>query len=184
MTIKRQWALVAGVVAALAGGLWYVTHTVSGEYGGVNIGSDAPGFLASTIDASSTTKSLSDYRGKVILLNVWATWCGPCRQEMPSIEALRQDYKDRDDFAIVAVSIDAPGKEQEIRDFVAEYGLTFEILHDPLNTISASYRVVGYPETFVIAKDGTIRKKWIGPDDWNSDVNRRFIEQMLAEPHS
>ncbi|MFO0093370.1 MAG: peroxiredoxin family protein, partial [Gemmatimonadaceae bacterium] len=83
---------------------------------------------------------------------------------------------------IVAVSVDNAGEEQKIRDFVKEYDLTFEVLHDAAGTIQGLYRTTGVPETFVFDRQGVIRKKWIGADDWNSDGNRRLLEQLLAQP--
>lgn len=85
---------------------------------------------------------------------------------------------------IVAVSVDDAGAGQKIREFVAEYGLTFEILHDGAGTIQGIYRTTGVPETMVIDRDGVIRKKWIGEDDWSSAGNRKLLEQLLAQPKS
>ncbi|MDQ6611357.1 MAG: TlpA family protein disulfide reductase, partial [Gemmatimonadota bacterium] len=121
------------------------------------------------------------YKGQVVLLNVWATFCVPCRTEMPSIEALYKDFKPKG-LKVVAVSVDAPGKTQAIRDFVKEFNLSFDILYDSLGTIEQQYRTTGYPESFVISRDGTIQKKWIGEDNWNSEGNRKLIERLLAEP--
>jgi peroxiredoxin len=183
VTNRAQWMLVGAIVAALGVGGFVMTRAFGADANVIGVGSRAPGFIAQTIDATPAPRSLTDYRGKVVVLNVWATWCGPCRKEMPSFQRLWEDYKERD-LAIVAVSVDLPGKEDDIRAFVDEFGLTFDILHDPQSNITAIYRTTGYPETFVIAKDGTIRKKWIGDDDWSSPANRRFIEQLLAEPAS
>jgi peroxiredoxin len=79
------------------------------------------------------------------------------------------------------VSIDEPGAETKIRDFAREFGLTFQILYDPSGAMENEYQTTGVPETFVIARDGVIRKKVIGASDWNSDGNRALIAQLLAE---
>jgi len=79
------------------------------------------------------------------------------------------------------VSIDQPGFEKQIRDFVKEFGLTFQILYDPTGKISNDYQTTGVPETFIIARDGVIRKKVIGAADWSSPTNRAIIGQLLAE---
>ena len=126
-------------------------------------------------------KSLADFRGKAILLNLWATWCIPCRTEMPSIEAVHQALAPQG-LKVVAVSIDDEGAEQKILDFAKEFKLTFEMLHDPSGSIQGIYRTTGVPETFVIGRDGVIRKKWIGAEDWNSDGNQRLLSSLLAEP--
>jgi peroxiredoxin len=83
---------------------------------------------------------------------------------------------------VVAVSVDDPGSEQAIRDFAREFGLTFELLHDASGAIQGIYRTTGVPETFVIGRDGTIRKKWMAEDNWNSEGNRRLFTALLAEP--
>ena len=83
---------------------------------------------------------------------------------------------------IVAVSIDTEGKEQDIHDFAKQFGLTFDVLHDASGAIQDIYRTAGVPETMVIARDGTIRRKWTGADDWNSADNRTLLAQLLAEP--
>ena len=115
------------------------------------------------------------------MLNIWATWCGPCRIEMPSIQALQQSLGPKG-LKIVAVSVDDPGSEEAIRDFAKEYGLTFEILHDPTGKIQKAYQTTGVPETFVIGRDGVIRRKVIAADNWNSLDNRRQLAQMLGVP--
>jgi peroxiredoxin len=147
----------------------------------VTVGSAAPDFTARTLDASPRTKTLADYKGEVVVLNVWATWCGPCRVEMPSIQALHQALGPKG-LKIVAVSVDDPGSEEAIREFAKEYGLTFEILHDPTGKIRAIYQTTGVPETFVIGRDGVIRRKVIAAADWNSPDNRRQLAQLLGVP--
>ncbi len=81
---------------------------------------------------------------------------------------------------MVAISVDDPGAEQRIRDFAKELGLTFEILHDPDKITTRNYQIVAYPETFVVARDGTIRRKLIGAADWSSDANRALMRELLG----
>jgi cytochrome c biogenesis protein CcmG, thiol:disulfide interchange protein DsbE len=138
---------------------------------------EAPDFALK--DADGKVVHLADYKGKVVLLNVWATWCEPCRVEMPSIEKLHREFGPHG-LAVVAVSVDDPGAEQRIRDFAKELGLTFEILHDPKQVTTRNYQITGYPETFVIARDGTIRKKLIGASDWSSEGNRALVRELLG----
>ena len=132
-----------------------------------------------TLDGKKTPKTLADYADKVVLLNVWATWCEPCRVEMPSIEKLHREFGPLG-LSVIAVSVDDAGMERRILEFVRELGLTFEILHDPSQDIKAKYQIAGYPETFIIARDGTIRKKVIGAADWSSEANRALIRQLLG----
>ncbi len=209
MTSRQQWLLVTLVVALLGGGVYLASRTLGHELTQVTVGSRAPDFRGAVIVAAPVPaadvppaqpvpagaarratppypevplppRSLADYRGEVVLLNIWATWCGPCRVEMPSIQALHEALGPRG-LKVVAVSVDNPGKARDIHAFASEMGLTFDILYDSLGTIQSAYRTTGVPETFVLARDGTIRKKWIGPEDWNSGPNRRLVESLLAE---
>lgn len=182
MTVKQQWTIVGAVVALMAGGLWTASHFLREELVPVTVGSKAPIFEAATLDDKPVTKTLKDYRGDVILLNIWATTCIPCRTEMPSIDSLYQVYKPKG-FKVVAVSTDNPGMTQAIRDFAKEYKLTFDILYDSVSAINQQYQIYGYPYSFIISRDGVIHKKWIGPDNWNSPDNRKLIEQLLAASH-
>ncbi len=102
---------------------------------------------------------------------------------MPSIEQLHRTLASKG-LKILAVSVDDPGTEKQIRDFVKLYGLTFDILHDPKGQegdVSRIYQTTGYPETVIIGRDGIIRKKLIGASDWNSPENRGLVERLLAE---
>jgi len=180
MTARAQWLIVLSVVALLGGGLAIATLTMGDELFPLTPGTRAPEIRAVTLDALPDERSLADYRGQVVLLNVWATWCPPCEAEMPSMELLHRSFADSG-LRIVAVSIDAPGSEETIRAFVARYDLTFDVLHDPERVITRAYRTTGVPETFVVGRDGVIRRKtWV--QDWNTPANRALISQLLREP--
>jgi peroxiredoxin len=114
------------------------------------------------------------------VLNVWATWCEPCKVEMPSFEQLHRQMTDTS-LRIIAVSIDDYVGADSVRRYAKGLGLTFEVLLDSMHNIDRDYQVTGYPETFVIARDGTIRKKWIGPADWTSPANVALIKDLLAQ---
>ncbi len=182
MTARNQYALIGGAVALVIALLFAGTKLLGNQLFMVEPGTKAPNFEAVSLDTPPRIKSLDEYRGQVVLLNIWATWCEPCRVEMPSMEALHKSLGSKG-LKIVAVSVDEPGFEKEIRDFVRQYALTFQILYDPdRNGIRKRYQVTGYPETFVIGRDGVIRRKVIGAVDWNSKGNRALIEHLLAEP--
>lgn len=185
MTAKQQWLVVLGIVAVLGGGAFAASHFLKDELTNVTTGSDAPGFAAATLDTPAKMKSLSDYRGEVILLNIWATWCLPCREEMPEIERLHQELGPKG-LKIVAVSVDNAGEEPKVREFAKEFKLNFEILHDASGSIQGIYRTTGVPETFIIDRDGVVRKRIIGHVDLtqNYDGNKRLLEQLLAQPKS
>lgn len=183
MTGRRQLAIVAGTLVLLAVLFFAVKRMLGNELSPVGVGIEAPDFSAVTIDSVPTVKSLADYKGQVVMLNIWATWCGPCRIEMPGIEQLHKTYGPRG-LKIVAVSVDAPHTESQIRDFVKQYGLTFQILHDTTGedgAIGQAYQITGYPETIIIGRDGLIRKMLMGASDWNSPLNRGLVERLLAE---
>jgi cytochrome c biogenesis protein CcmG, thiol:disulfide interchange protein DsbE len=181
VTTRQQWLIVGGIVGLLIGGALAASLLLKEDLVDVGVGVEAPGFTAQTVENTPRTKTLSDYRGQVVLLNLWATWCIPCRTEMPSIEALYKALGPKG-LKVVAVSVDDEGMQDKIRAFAQEYGLTFELLHDAAGVMQTIYRTTGIPETFVIGKDGVIRKKWVGADDWNSEANRRLLTQLLDEP--
>jgi len=178
MTVRQQWAIVGAVLLLLGGGLVAAMHFLGDQLFPVTIGSNAPDFHAKVL-GTNRYKGIRDYEGKVVLLNIWATWCPPCRREMPSIERLYEAYGSKG-LHIVAVSIDDAATDAAIRAYADTVGATFEILHDPTHDIEREYQTTGYPETFVIDSDGTIRKKWIGADDWNSPGNRALVAQLLG----
>lgn len=180
MTRRNQLVLVIAVAVA-AGIAWSASMYVRREMVTIGLGSEAPNFTAVTVDSAPRLKSLADYRGQVVMVNVWATWCLPCRVEMPSIEALHRDYAPKG-FKVLAVSIDDPGHAATIRAFVEQYKLTFEVLHDPDKKIVEQYDILGYPETFIVGRDGLIRKKLLSATDWNSPEHRALVERLLAEP--
>lgn len=179
MSTRLQWLVVAGVVLLLGGGAVAATRVLHGGVAAVAVGAQAPDFRAVTIDSRPRVRTLAAYKGQVVLLNIWATWCAPCRVEMPSMEALHRDFAS-EGLRVVAVSIDQIAGPPQIREFAEELGLTFEILHDSAQQIVRSYQVNGYPQSFVIGRDGTIRRKWIGAEDWNSASNRSLMRALLA----
>jgi cytochrome c biogenesis protein CcmG, thiol:disulfide interchange protein DsbE len=180
---RKQLAIIVLVVALLVALLAAGKSLLRNELSPVGVGTDAPDFAVMTLDSVAKRKTLDDYRGDVVMINIWATWCAPCRIEMPAIEQLHRAYSSKG-LKILAISVDEPGSEPEIRSFVKEYGLTFEVLHDPggqEGKVSRDYQTTGYPETVIIGRDGIIRKKLLGAHDWNSAENRALIDRLLAE---
>ena len=164
--------MVAVVVAAWMG---------RDSYQPVIAGELAPGFVVTNLEGEPV--SLEDYRGKVVLLNIWATWCPPCREEMPSMQRLAERLEGTD-FEILAVSVDAatPGGigwggniGGDVPAFREEFGLTFPILHDPSGETADTYQATGLPESFLIGRDGLIYRKVPGGTDWSDE---RYVEQI------
>ena len=178
MTVKQQWMAVGAVVVALAGALAAGVRLFSDDLFPVTVGATAPEFTAKDL-STQKVRTLADYKGQVVLLNVWATWCPPCRAEMPSMERLHRAYDGRG-LKVVAVSIDDYVSEDSIRAYARNLGITFDILHDPKHEIEKAYQTTGYPESFVIDRSGVIRKKWISAADWASPGNRALIDELLG----
>jgi peroxiredoxin len=180
MTARQQWGVVGLVIAILAVGLGAASHFMRDQLFPVTIGSTAPDFKAKEL-GSNTYKTLADYKGQVVVLNIWATWCEPCKQELPSLEKLEQAYGPKG-LKLIGLSADKAVSEDSIKKFAEHYGLSYEILHDPTGSVEQAYQTTGYPETFVIGREGSIRKKFIGADDWDSEGNRALIAQLLGLP--
>ena len=175
MTRQRQWSLIAGTVMTVAFGI-ALAMKIKPEINLIGPGSQTPDFLVTNVRTSKPA-SLADYRGKVILLNIWATWCDPCRLEMPAMEKLYSHLKDTD-FRIVAVSVDKDGPDVVMK-FVNELGLHFDILQDRAGTIQTTLQTTGVPESFVIDRNGVIIKKVIGAAEWDAPVNETLITRLL-----
>jgi len=172
---QRQWALVAGIVMTAMFVLALAVR-LRPQIDLLSLGDRAPAFRALEA-ATGKPVSLEDYRGKVLLVNVWATWCLPCRVEMPSLQRLHRRFEGTD-FRIVAVSVDKDDVTV-VNDFVQELGLTFDVLHDRAGAIERLYRTTGVPESFVIDRHGRIVKKVIGAAEWDSPVNETLITRLL-----
>ncbi len=177
---KARFA-VAGCAAAILIALW----SVRDRFRPIGAGSPAPNFAAAL--ESGARMELSDFGADVVLLNVWATWCAPCKDEMPSIQRLYDEFS-RDELEIAAISIDAgaglldllgrPGGDPFA--FADSLGLTFPILVDPEGRIQRLYRTSGVPESFVIGPDRTIYKKIAGPTEWDSPANRELVRRLAS----
>jgi len=180
MTGRQQWVIVGSIVGVMAIALATGSYFMRDQLFPVTVGAQAPDFKANVL-GTKQIKTMADYKGQVVLLNVWATWCGPCKEEIPSLEKLYKEYGPNG-LKLVAVSIDDYVSEDSIRAFAKNFGVTFEVLHDSTHAIERIYQTTGYPETFIIGPEGTIRRKWIGPDDWTSQGNRALIAQLLGLP--
>lgn len=140
------------------------------------VGQAAPDFALWSLDGQ--TVRLSDFRGRVVLINFWATWCGPCRGEMPEIEAVYRQFKDQD-FMVLAINEENTSLDEArklARDFRDELDLTFPILLDgPDGQVFRQYRLYGLPSSFIVDKEGVIRAVRFGP------LNRDFLRAKLEE---
>ncbi|VAX21833.1 Thiol:disulfide oxidoreductase related to ResA [hydrothermal vent metagenome] len=140
-------------------------------------GKKAPDFTLSALGGGEI--SLSDYRGKVVFLNVWATWCPPCREEMPSMQKLYEHFKGKD-FVMLTISIDE--NKSLVEPFMKELGLTFPVVFDPDQKVASIYKITGVPETFIIDKTGIITHHLLGPGEWNSPGIVSAFEEFVKRP--
>ncbi len=158
---------MAAVSAAVA---YFLTVHEGGEK--IRIGEPAPSF---TLPSKTAPVSLNQFRGKVVLLNFWATWCPPCLQEMPSLEKLNQKMKGKE-FELLAVNVDEEGW-LAIERFLRKIPVTFTIVIDPRGDVATEYGTQRLPESFLIDKNGVVVQKYLGPRDWTdekiiSEINR------------
>ncbi|NGZ11406.1 MAG: TlpA family protein disulfide reductase [Nitrospira sp. LK70] len=145
------------------------------ERGVVQVGDEAPNFMLR--DLAGNVMSLSQLRGRVVLLNFWATWCGPCRVEMPAMEQLYRTLPRRE-FEILAVSTDPQGAAVT-RPFQREMGFTFPILHDSEYRVGLAYGARTIPITFMVDRRGIVREKIFGARDWDSPEARDLIHELM-----
>jgi peroxiredoxin len=168
----KRWGLPFSLLLiALCAAFYYQQRQAAGR-----AGFPAPDFSLPDLDGH--LHRLSDLRGNVVFLNLWATWCPPCRMEMPSMERLHQRLRGKD-FVMLAVSEDETGAAA-VQPFVEEMRLTFPVLLDTEGTLPSRYGVTGYPETFLIDRDGRVVHHTIGPEDWDSEPVYQFLQKLLA----
>jgi len=172
---RRRWSIGLGVVAILVFVVALVIKILP-QIDLVGVGSQAPDFHAVDL-ATAKPVGIADYRGKVLLVNIWATWCEPCRAEMPAIERLHHLVTDTS-FRIVSVSIDK-ADSGTVTAFARQFGLTFPILQDQSGAIQDEYQTTGVPESFIVDRQGKIMKKVIGAAEWDGPVNVQLIRSLL-----
>ena len=176
--------LVLALFATLAYGLAN-RSPVTGRSGETRIGKPAPEFAMRLLNAGSTSPSegnefrLSDHRGVPVVINFWASWCPPCRQESPSFERLWRRYKDT---GIQFVGVDIQDEVADAEAYVREFGLTFPNGVDPDGAITVEYGVIGLPVTFFIGSSGIVEGRWVGAI--SEDKLEEWVKALLADSGS
>ncbi len=180
---KKRWEVLM-LVSLAAGILWTVVSRVPLAVGAPLSSSPSPreGFLApdftlDTLDGKKVT--LSELRGKIVIINLWATWCPPCRAEMPALENAYKQYKESE-VIILGLNVTNQDSEKDIPSFVKEFGLTFPILLDRDGSVSALYQLRGLPTTYFVNRKGIIRTVVVG-GPMNETFIRSKIEALLQE---
>ncbi len=170
-------------LALLALGVIVVVVWSADESVDMIAGVQASMFEATTLEGEAV--SLDDYRGDVVLLNIWATGCAPCLQELPSMQRLHERIDD-EDFHVVAVSVDGLDEQRvcgfvggDVSMWVERLGLTFDVLRDPSGAICETYDTTGLPESFLIGRDGRIYKRLAGATEWDADTYAEQIRRLL-----
>jgi peroxiredoxin len=138
----------------------------------------APDYAARILGREETA-ALAGLRGRVVLLNAFATWCAPCRAEMPDFQAAYRSLRDRG-LEVVGVNVDEGEADEKVERFVEKLGIEFPVWRDPSNRFSKRFRALGVPETVLIGRDGTILRHWNGPMDPGDPENRAAIEEALG----
>ena len=140
-------------------------------------GDRAPAFRLPTPEGRFV--NLSDYRGKVVMVHFWATWCPPCVDEMPELEALHRQLNGKD-FELLAISVDEGGPGI-VTAFMKKHGLSYPVLLDPARSISGLYGTFKFPETYIVDRNGVVAYKAIGSREWTMPVNRNIVENIIVQ---
>ncbi len=172
--MKQRWLVIISILMALGAGFWFALPKAPG----IMHEGDKSASL-SLPDLHGVMHSLP--KGEVVLLNFWATWCPPCRQEIPSMVELHKKLSPQG-LRIVAVSVDK--NYDDLEKFVKEYQMPFQVLHDADSIAARQYGVFRFPETFLIDRQGRIRHQLIGAVEWMSEPMVEVLTQMLEEPDS
>jgi peroxiredoxin len=143
------------------------------------VGNPAPAYAATGMAGDSV--SLAALRGRVVLLNVWATWCHPCREEIPALQQLHERWAPRG-LELVGVSVDNRADQSAVAEFARDYGMTYAVWLDPDERVSSTFRTLGVPSTFLIGRDGTILWKHVGPVNAQDPQLVRLLGEALATP--
>ena len=169
-TAMRAFAVLG--FAAWAGGC-----TMPDTSNRVAVGAPAPAYRAVSLDGDSV--SLAQHRGKVVLFNVWATWCHPCRDEIPELRELQAKYQARG-LELIGVSVDADGSNDVIRSFMRDFEMEYPVWRDPGERVSTQFLVIGVPATFLIDRDGILRWRKTGPIQPGDSTLVAAIEEALG----
>lgn len=139
----------------------------------INVGDSAPEFAVQTDSGMTITRS--NFGGKLLVLNFWATWCAPCVRETPALQALHRQLKDS---GVVVLGVSLDKNEKKYKDFLKRFGVTYPMSRDAAATVSGAFGTYRYPETYVINKDGKVIQKIIGAE-WTVEDMSRYLKSLL-----
>lgn len=145
----------------------------------VAVGAPVPAYAAEKADG--TPIALADLKGEVVLLNIWATWCKPCRQEIPALETLHQRHRAAG-LVVAGVSIDVDDDRAKVAEFAAALGASYAIWYDDEDRVSTTFLAIGVPASYLIGRDGTLRWRHVGPVTADDGPLNAALTAALAEP--
>ena len=177
MTNVRFLGLAGAFLGCVLGAGGCAPDGASGAGARVDVGLPVPQYSA--LSLAGDTVSLAGLRGKVVLLNVWATWCHPCRDEIPELQALHERYAARG-LELIGVSVDTESADDAIRAFMRDFRMTYPVWRDPGERVSAQFHIVGVPATFLIDRQGVLRWRKTGPIQPGDPGLRQALEQALG----
>jgi len=162
-----------GLILIAASGYYIIRDaSLQNDLSTVPVQASFPAPELTLTDLEGVTHSLADYRGQVLLVNLWATWCPPCKAEMPTLQAYHNKYSD-DGFLVIAINDGDP--TPDVVQFVKDYNLTFPIWLDPTYIATEdAFKTLNLPSSFVIDRNGIVRWQWIG------EINRKMLEQFVT----
>lgn len=161
------------VLLMLIGGGTYIYSNLPSTMT-VVVGDVAPDFQLE--DTKGNTVTLSELRGKVVMVNFWATWCPPCIEEMPSMARLNK-FMAKEDFVMLAINTEKNGRSV-VPPFLKQSPHDFTVLYDDKGTVQQQYGVYKFPESFIVGKDGKVDQKIIGPIDWSSSTTIAYLKNL------
>jgi peroxiredoxin len=175
--VRQLTAFVVTVGVLLIGRAAVATEHLFEAMGMAKVaGKAAPDFTLPSIDGQQV--SLQQYRGKVVFLNFWATWCIPCREEMPGLEQLHQKYQSE---GLVVLAIDLKESAEQVKTFFQKHGLSFPSLLDQQGSVFRDYLVAGMPTTYLIGRDGKLFARGIGGRDWTRAEAQELIRTLVKK---
>jgi peroxiredoxin len=170
----KEIAKFAAILVIVGASALYVISREQRKAAGLVPGAAVPDLRLPSLAGGTT--DLGDLRGRVVLVNFWATWCPPCVAEMPSLDRLARALGG-EGLVVVGVSVDED--ETALRAFVARHGLAFPILRDRGAHTAAAWRTAGYPQTFLVARDGTLVRTFLGPAEWDTPEALSYFRGLL-----
>ncbi len=178
--MKKAVLLVIVLAAVIPALLYFLSRpkeaTEPGEPKVIGVGDTAPEFALAGLDGKQV--HLSDLRGKIVIVHFWATWCPPCVEEMPTLNKIARALPARD-FQILAVSVDEGGASA-VGSFMERNRLSLPVLLDSDHAVSSRYGTFKFPETYIVGRDGVVKYKVIGPQDWNDPAAIQTLQRLAA----